>query len=112
MRKWDDHCAVPVGMYQIAIAHRHAEDAHLGAECNGLGVRMRIRDVSREKLKPRRPLVEIANRAIGDQSQRAQADVNGRLDFAPKCAATRISAVKILDDDDRRFASSVDMAVI
>src|SRR5207249_8547789 len=76
MRKWDDHCAVPVGMDQIAIAHGHAEDAHLGAEGNGLGVRMRSRDVSREKLKPRRPLVEIANRAIGDQSQRAQADVN------------------------------------
>src|SRR5438132_11100532 len=103
MRNRNDGCAVPIGMDQIAVAHRHAEHTYRVAECDRLGVRVRSYDMSREKLKTRRPLVEIADRAIGDQSERAQPDVNGRLHFSPKCAAARIAAVEILDDDDRRL---------
>ena len=39
-----------------------------------------------QKLETRRPLVEVAHRAIGDESARAQTDVNRRLHFAPERA--------------------------
>src|SRR5205814_4004329 len=112
MRHGNDDRAVAIRMNQIAVLHHHAEYGDLVTERNRLGVGMRRRDVSGEKLKAWRPLVEVADRAIGNQSERAQADVNRRLHFAPKRAAARVGAVEIFDDDDRGFEAAVDMAVI
>ena len=112
MRRRHDHRAMPIGMHEIAIVHGHAEHGDFAAEFHWLGVRVRCRDAAGEKLECRRPLIDVANRTIGDHAERPQSDVNRRLHFAPEGTAAGFGAIEILDDDDRRFPTGIDMTVI
>ena len=73
---------------------------------------MRGDDVGGEKLEAGRPLIDVAHRAVGDESACAEPDVNRRLHLAPEGTGAGVVFVEILDHHDRRFWSRVDISVV
>jgi hypothetical protein len=73
---------------------------------------MRGYDLRGQKLEARRPLVEVAHRAVGDEPARAQADVDRGLHLAPESAGTRSVFVEILDHHDGWLGTRVDVPVV
>src|SRR5205814_7234347 len=99
--------AMPVGVHAIAGAHAHAEHFDLAAEVDDADVSMRRSNHRREELEAGGPGVDVAYRAVGDHTERTQAVVNRRLDFAPERAVPGVGAVEILDQHQRRFWADV-----
>ena len=65
--------AVPVRVDEVARAHQHAGDAHLLAEVGEMHVRVARRDGAGQHLEARRPLRDVADAAVGDDADAAEA---------------------------------------
>src|SRR6185369_1398909 len=61
----DHDGAVLVGVDEVVGMHRHAGDAHFAAPVFGVNPGMRRSDRTGQRLKARRPLRDVADRAIG-----------------------------------------------
>ena len=81
---------------------------------NSTSMRVRVRrsDAAGQKLESGRPLIDVAHRAVGDEPERTQPAVDGRLHLAPERAVACIGAVEILDQHERWLAAGVDVAIV
>ena len=92
--------------------HRHAGDAHLAAPVFGMDPGMRRPDRAGQRLEARRPLRDVADRAVGDDAEAAERLVHVALHLAPERAVADIGAVDILDHGDARTEAGADIFVI
>src|SRR6478735_3672867 len=92
-----DDGAVAVGVDEVARTHDHAGYADRLAETLQVHMRMRRTDRAGERLKARRPLRDVADRAVGDDAKATERLVHVALHLAPERAVTDIGAVEILD---------------
>src|SRR3981081_3373741 len=106
------HGAVTIGVNEITGAHRHSGHAHFAAKTIGVDVGMRWSDRACKGLKARRPLRDVADRSVGDDTETAQRLVHRTLNLAPERAKSHIRAVDILNYVDARTRSGADIFVI
>ena len=104
--------AVAIGMDEVAGSYRHAR--HGNGQVEGLDVREPVRrpDASGQHLEAWCPLRQVADRAVGDEADRAHSAMDRRLHLAPERAVPGLVAVEILDDDQRGLRSRVDEAIV
>ena len=108
----DHDRAMLVGVDQIVGANRHAGDAHFAAEILGMHPGMRRTDRAGQRLEARRPLRDVADRAVGDDAEAAERLVHVALHLTPERAIADVGAVDILDHGDARAEAGADIFVI
>ena len=111
-RRGDGHRAVPVGVHEVARAHQHAGDPHLLAEVGEMHVRMARHDGAGQRLEARRPLVDVADGAVGDDAEAAEPLVHGAHHLAPEGAEADLGAVEVLDHHDAGRGLAGDVLVV
>src|ERR1700716_3735910 len=104
--------AVAVGVNEIIGSYRHAGDANFAAKAFGVDPGVGRTDRACQRLESRRPLRDIADRAVGNDAEAAERLVHVALDLAPECAIADIGAVDILDHGDARTEAGADIFVI
>ena len=108
----DHDGAVLVGVDEIVGMHRHAGDAHFAAKAFGMNPGVRRPDRAGQRLETRRPLRDVADRAVGDDAEAAERLVHVALHLAPERAVADVGAVDILDHGDARTEAGADIFVI
>ena len=108
----DHDGAVLVGMDEVVGVHRHAGDAHFAAPVFGVNPGVRRPDRTGQRLEARRPLRDVADRAVGDDAEAAERLVHVALHLAPERAVADVGAVDILDHGDARTEAGADIFVI
>jgi hypothetical protein len=83
-------------MHDVAGARQHAGDPHLLAVVVQMHVRMTRHDGAGQRLEARRPLVDVADAAVGDDAEQPEALVHGALHLAPEGAEADIGAIEVL----------------
>ena len=101
-----------VGVDQIVRLHGHAGDAHLAAKALGMHPRMRRADRAGQRLEARRPLRDVADRAVGDDAEATERLVHVALHLAPERAVADVGTVDVLDHRDARTVAGADIFVI
>src|SRR5262249_60923811 len=91
---------------------RPAGNTHLATEAFGVGPGMRRADRAGQRLEARRPLRDVADRAVGDDAEIAERLVHIALHLAPERAIADIGAVNVLDHGDARPEAGADILVI
>src|ERR1700741_5522765 len=99
-------------MDEIVRLHGHAGNTHLAAKALRMHPGMRRADRAGERLEARRPLRDVADRAVGDDAEVAERLVHIALHLAPERAIADVGAVDILDHGDARPEPGADIFVI
>ena len=99
-------------MNEVVRTHGHPGDANLAAETFGMDLGMRRADRTGKRLETRRPLRNVADRAVGDDAETTERLVHRALNLAPERAVTDIGAVDVLDHADPRTMAGADIFVI
>ena len=73
---------------------------------------MRGTDRTRQRLETRRPLRDVADRAVGDHAETAERLVHRALNLAPERAVADVRTVDILDHRDAGPEAGADIFVI
>src|SRR5579883_945213 len=98
-------------MDEVAVAHRHAVDVDGGAEIDDVDMGVAGPDLAGQELEPRGDLVEIADRAVGDAAETAEALMDGGLHLAPEGAEAG-ARIEVLDHHDARPRSRRDIFIV
>src|SRR5712671_5012291 len=101
-----------VGVNEIIRAHRHSGHAYFAAKTFGVNPGVRRPDRTRESLKTWRPLREVADRSVSDDTETAQRLVDRTLNLAPERTIACVRAVDILNHADARTVAGADIFVI
>ncbi len=97
---------------EIVGLHGHAGDAHLAAKALRMHPGMRRADRAGQRLEARRPLRDVADRAVGDDAEAAERLVHVALHLAPERAVADVGTVDVLDHRDARAVAGADIFVI
>ena len=108
----DHDRAVTVGMDQIVGTHRHPGDTDFTTKIFRMHPGMRGTDRAGQRLKTRRPLRDVADRAIGDDAKAAERLVHIALHLAPERAVADIRPVDVLDHGNARAEAGADIVII
>src|SRR5690348_14356641 len=99
-------------MDQIAGTHRHPGDANFPTEAGDMHIGMRRSDRPSQRLESRRPLRDIADRAIGDHAKTSERLVDGAVDLTPERAESGFATVDVLNDADARTGTGPDILIV
>src|ERR1700726_807954 len=86
-----------VGVDEIVGAYRHPGDTNLAAKALGMNPGVRRADRAGQCLETRRPLRDVADRAVGNHPEAAERLVHVALNLAPERAIAAVSTVDVMD---------------
>ena len=106
-----NHCAVAVGMNEIAVSGAHPRDVDRTSKVDDMDERMRGNHTTGQHLKPCCYLRDIAYGSVGHEADATHAGVYRAVDLTPQRTIAALF-VDVLDDDDARLGSVIDVRVV